>query len=104
MKEVVAFSGNASPLRRECIIALGGIVKDATVKALEAEAVRRKVSAVSTDDIAFIVVPSWLYDALLHVEARTVPSILGRPVSAAVDKLATDEIVVHFSVLSIFSS
>lgn len=97
MKDFITFSANTSSLRREAVIALGGVVKDAVVKELLAEALRRKVSAVSADDISFIVVPSWLYEALIHVEARTVPTILGRPLSPAVDKLAADGICVHFS-------
>lgn len=83
-----------SPLRRECVIALGGLVKDAVVEALEAEAIRRETSAVSADDIRRIVVPAWLYSALAKVEGRRDPTILGRPLSP--DEPGVDRIKVIF--------
>ncbi len=84
----------ASPLRQEAICLLGGLVRDAVMVAIAGEAGRRgKVT--SPADISLIIVPSWLYKALGHVEGLAVPTILGKPLAAATEPF--EHINVHFS-------
>lgn len=76
MKSFITFAVNTTTLQRQCITALGVIVRDAVLKELDAEAGRRG-SQVTIDDVASIVVPDWLHSALGQVEATYAPTILG---------------------------
>lgn len=91
MQSLITFAASHTKLQTEAILALGELVKRPALEQME-EAGQRCGQRLIGDDILFISVPRWLYDALAAVEKKDVPTIIGRPLKVG----PSEEIVATF--------
>lgn len=91
MSIFISFSGDTSPLRQKATIALGEILRDATLTGMRLEGTK------DVETVIRLEVPAWLFAAVAAAQGTQFPTVLGRPIFPTDPNIPGDVVRVVFA-------